>query len=119
MFTSSNPVRRARVPDVRRQRRRHHRLPGVPVRAERHQSRQARAEAQVGLLDVRPGRQRVHLPAGDARDRDRNLQDGWVGDEDAGGREHTGEADGQDLPPDGPQQGRQAEPGGVHRGRQE
>lgn len=48
-----------------------------------------------------------------------NLQDGWVGDEDAGGREHTGEADGQDLPPDGPQQGRQAEPGGVHRGRQE
>lgn len=139
MFTSSNPVRRARVPDVRRQRRRHHRLPGVPVRAERHQPRQARAEAQVGLLDVRPGRQRVHLPAGDARDRDRecppglrlgfellkvffflgNLQDGWVGDEDAGGREHTGEADGQDLPPDGSQQGRQAEPGGVHRGRQE
>ena len=32
-------------------------------------AREARAEAQVGLLDVRLGRQRLHLAPGDARDR--------------------------------------------------
>lgn len=47
-----------------------------------------------------------------------DLQDGWVSDEDARGREHTGEADGQDFPADGPEQGRQIEPRGVYRGRQ-
>ncbi|KAI5641423.1 EF hand domain-containing protein [Phthorimaea operculella] len=41
---------------------------------ERHLARQARAEAQVGLLHVRPGRQRLHLPAGDARDRHHKLE---------------------------------------------
>lgn len=47
-----------------------------------------------------------------------DLQDGRLGDEDAGGREHAGEADGQDIPADGPEQGRQIESGGVYRGRQ-
>ena len=62
-------VRRARVPHVRRQRRRHDRLPGVPVRALGDVTRPTRAEAQVGLLHVRPGRQRLHQPARDAGDR--------------------------------------------------
>lgn len=48
-----------------------------------------------------------------------HIQNGGLCDEDAGGREHPREAHRQDLPPDGPQQGRQTEPGGVHRGRQE
>lgn len=47
-----------------------------------------------------------------------DLQDGRLGDEDARGREHAGEADGQDFPADGPEQGRQIEPRGVYRGRQ-
>lgn len=47
-----------------------------------------------------------------------DLQDGRFGDEDARGREHTREADGQDFPADGPEQGWQIEPRGVYRGRQ-
>lgn len=45
-----------------------------------------------------------------------NLQNGRLGDENAGGREHPREANGQNFPPDGPQQGRQTQFGGVHRG---
>lgn len=48
-----------------------------------------------------------------------DLQDGWVRDEDARRRVDPGEADRQDFPPDGPEQGRETVPGGVHRGRQE
>lgn len=36
--------------------------------AERDVTRQAGTETQVGILHVRPRWQRVHLPAGDARD---------------------------------------------------
>lgn len=36
-------------------------------------AREARAKAQVGLLHVRLGRQRLHLTPGDARDRLRML----------------------------------------------
>lgn len=35
-----------------------------------------------------------------------NLQNGRFGNEDARGREHAGEADRQDIPADGPEQGR-------------
>lgn len=48
-----------------------------------------------------------------------DIQDGGVRDEDARGRVDAGEADGQDLPANGQKPGRQAVPGGVHRGRQE
>lgn len=110
------------------------------MRAECDIARQAGAEAEMGFLHVRSGWQRVHFAPGNAGNCDGNfastmlmlatmlivpfpragyLQNGWLGDEDAGGREHAREADGQDLPPDGPQQGRQTESGGVHRGGQE
>lgn len=43
------------------------------------------------------------------------LQNGGLRDEDARGREYARETHRQDLPADGPQQGRQAELGGVYR----
>ena len=61
-------IRRARVPHLRRQRRRHDRLPGVHHRAERDVARQAGAEAQVGVQHVRPGWERIHQQGGDAGD---------------------------------------------------
>lgn len=36
------------------------------MRAERDVTRQTGAETQVGFLDVRPGRKRIHFPARDA-----------------------------------------------------
>lgn len=42
-------VRAARFPHLRQERRRHHRLPGVHLRAVGHLPRQLRAEAQLGL----------------------------------------------------------------------
>ena len=44
------------------------------------------------------------------------IASGWVGDENAGGRVNSGETDGQNLPADGQEHGRQALPWGVHRG---
>ena len=39
---------------------------------------------------------------------------GGLGDEDARGRVHPGEEDGQDLPPDGQEYGRKTLPRGIH-----
>ena len=44
------------------------------------------------------------------------IASGWVGDENAGGRVNSGETDGQNLPADGQEHGRQALPWGVHWG---
>ncbi|XP_045404989.1 hippocalcin-like protein 1 isoform X1 [Lemur catta] len=112
-------VRRARLPHLRHQRRRHHRLPGVHHRAERDLAGQAGAEAQVGLQHVRPGRQRLHQPQRDAGDRAGHLQNGVLGDENARGRVHSGEANGQDLQADGHQQRWQTVPGRIHQRCQE
>ena len=62
-------VRRARVPDVRRQRRRYHRFSGVSLRPVGDIARQTGTEAQMGLLHVRPGRQRIHFATGNAGNR--------------------------------------------------
>ena len=44
------------------------------------------------------------------------IASGWVGDENAGGRVNSGETDGQNLPADGQEHGRQALPWRVHWG---
>lgn len=59
-------IRRARFPHIWRQRRRHHRFPGVLVRSLGHIQGQTRTETQVGLLHVRSRRQWLHIQAGDA-----------------------------------------------------
>jgi len=62
-------VRRARLPHLRRQRRRDDRLQGVHHRPERDVSRSAGPEAEVGVQYVRPGWQWIHQQGGDAGDR--------------------------------------------------
>ena len=44
------------------------------------------------------------------------IASGWVGDENAGGRVNSGETDGQNIPADGQEHGRQALPWRVHWG---
>ena len=52
--------------------------------------------------------------SGNVGDRDRYLQDGRLGDEDAGGRVDAGEEDGQDLPSDGQEHGRKIVARRIH-----
>lgn len=61
-------VRPARLPNLRQERRRHHRLPRVHLRPVHHLAGQLRAEAQLGLQHVRPGRRRQDHAGGDAGD---------------------------------------------------
>ena len=61
-------VRPARLQDLRQERRRHHRLQRVHLRPVHHITRQLRAETQLGLQHVRPGRRRQDHTGGDAGD---------------------------------------------------
>jgi hypothetical protein len=71
---SSPAVRGARIQDVRRERRRHDRFSGIPLRSQRNVPRQVGAEVKVGLQHVRLGRQRVHLAARNAGNRNGMCQ---------------------------------------------
>uniref|UniRef100_A0ABI8AN91 Neuron-specific calcium-binding protein hippocalcin n=1 Tax=Felis catus TaxID=9685 RepID=A0ABI8AN91_FELCA len=72
-----------------------------------------KGRAQVALgqhMDLDPGRIREGLPKKALC----HLQDGFVRDEDAGGRVDPRKEDRENLPPNGHKQRRQAVPGGVH-----
>lgn len=73
-FSSSPPVRGARIQDIRRERRRHDRFSGISLRPQRNVPWQVGAEVKVGLQHVRLGRQRVHLAARNAGNRNGTCQ---------------------------------------------
>lgn len=83
-------VRWARLPNFWHQWRWYDRLPGVHHRLERDVTRQAGAEAEMGIQHVWSWRKRVHQPRGDAGDctgeqgtlSDKNWLIGWLGAKD-------------------------------------